>query len=329
MLLSICVPTYNRGKHALELAKELEEIWKKYPNDVEIIFSNNGSTKETEEYKKLSEMSSEHFIYFEFSENKNYVGNYNQVIRLAKGDWALLVSDEDHIEIENLDKYLNIMRNHPEASLIRAKADLNYAHITGGEKCYKAGNDAINAYFLSGNYISGIIYNRRFLSNEVIDKLEKDYLFDSDNKAYYSYPHLFVEGLLSLVGDILICGDILIHEGDPVSDQIKDSSANVSFYAGFEERLEQTKGYFEFVEKLKCSNTQKVPMITRILDKTIWLLVIVKDKYLQDGFDWNQIADIVVNELADMILMSNMDVIKLDRQGFLGYLDELKKDLYV
>jgi len=54
-----------------------------YGNELEIICSNNGSDKNTEGYEKLKEIKDERFVYYEFAENRRFVGNVNQVIRLS------------------------------------------------------------------------------------------------------------------------------------------------------------------------------------------------------------------------------------------------------
>ena len=63
MLLSICVPTYNRGKSALELATQLASLQEKYLGTIEVVVSNNGSTKGTEEYAKIKEKLGQHCLF--------------------------------------------------------------------------------------------------------------------------------------------------------------------------------------------------------------------------------------------------------------------------
>ena len=61
MLLSICIPSHNRGHRALALVEELLQL--PYGNELEIICSNNGSDKNTEGYEKLKEIKDERFVY--------------------------------------------------------------------------------------------------------------------------------------------------------------------------------------------------------------------------------------------------------------------------
>ena len=60
MLLSICIPSYNRGHKAVCLVKHcLNMGYEK--GEIEIICSNNGSEKNVEGYQERKELEDERF----------------------------------------------------------------------------------------------------------------------------------------------------------------------------------------------------------------------------------------------------------------------------
>lgn len=326
MVLSVCIPTYNRGNLALQLVKELMEICRIYPGRIEIVISNNGSDKYLDDYKTIHEIAdkNENIIYFESDNNKQFVGNFNQVLRLANGEWCLLLSDEDHIIVEELGYYLDFINNNPQVGVIRANTDRLYCQIQK-EDYRGAGLSAIDGYFLQGNYISGVFYNRKYLPNEAIDKMEKTYLIKDNNRGYFSYPHMFVEALLLIVSDFYRCERMLIREGDEVKDQVMDNSLGVQFFAAFEERLQQAKGYIEFVSKTKCDIDIKKLMIRKTIEKTIFLVRMQKNNYETIGCSFKEIMTIVAEELKTYLLTIDMPDLNADRNGFFEHIDMVKE----
>ncbi len=73
-----------------------------YDMEVEVVVSNNGSTKDTEGYQEISEMDDARIKYHEFSENQGYATNVIKVLEMAGGDYAVIASDEDFIILEHL-----------------------------------------------------------------------------------------------------------------------------------------------------------------------------------------------------------------------------------
>ena len=113
MLLSICIPTYNRGHLAL---KHVQEILNIESQDIELVVSNNGSQVKKECYEQIKNIQDSRLNYFEFNENQGFLINLCQVIKLSKGDFCMLLSDEDGIIAENLPLYLDKIRHAPKFS---------------------------------------------------------------------------------------------------------------------------------------------------------------------------------------------------------------------
>lgn len=306
MLLSICVPTYNRGHRALNLAQELISIQKKYPNDIEIVISNNGSTEYADEYAKISELSSDNFIYHRFNSNQDYVRNYNKVIKLSNGNFCLIISDEDSICCENFEYYLNYLSNNPQVGIVRAKTDSHYELSNINDHYAIGGIDAINAYFLEGNYISGIIYNRNYLTNEFIDNIYSLYNRNDQNRGYFYYPHLFVESCLLIQYDFYRCNKLLINENIAESDMPTISSANIPLYSTFQERLLQFCGYLELISHTAPTDRLCLQMVMIAINKTIQLINLQKENYINLGYNWNVLINGIVEIMLENVNNINM-----------------------
>lgn len=319
--ISICIPSYNRGHRALKLVNELLEYT--YDEPLEIVVSNNGSTKNIEGYETIKSMKDERIVYHEFDENHQFYGNLNQVIKMASGEFCMLLSDEDRIDIEVFNHCLNILSENRHLGLLRARTTVNYPFC---ENCYsKAGEEAIESFYLVGNYISGIFYNRSVVTNELVDELCERYL---NEKAYFYYPHMFIETYIELASDIYMFEELLILEGEAEDDGDKaDSNKAVLKYASYEDRLEQNKGYLKQIHDLAIINKLKLRMFIFVCSKTISVIKLSKQSYIAQGYDWNEIVEEVKDRLINDARISNIDVITSNINEIIPVIDELVADL--
>lgn len=185
MLFSICIPSYNRGHRAAQLVKKFLAL--PYSEDrIEIIFSNNGSDKYKKEYQEIKKIKDKRFRYHEFESNQGFARNINQVIKMSHGEFCMLLSDEDEILMENLDNYMNFLDMHPELGLVKSCTSLAYSDLQ--TQYVSNRGEAVDHFYLMGNYISGTIYNRNIISDVLIEDYEKKY---QKNEAYIYYVHLF------------------------------------------------------------------------------------------------------------------------------------------
>lgn len=176
IFLSICIPSYNRGKIALENVRHLLSC--PYDSEIEIIVSNNGSTKGMEEYDAIKNIEDSRIRYHKFAENQGYAANILKVCSMAKGKYALLVSDEDLMLLENLGKFLNAVRENSNCGAIfvgKGDGILNWKAEEDGT--IEVTEQGIRASGPAGHwaYISGFAYNmelcRRLNALEILEKL--------------------------------------------------------------------------------------------------------------------------------------------------------------
>jgi glycosyltransferase involved in cell wall biosynthesis len=96
-LLTIAIPTYNRGKELREL---LDCIFEIHINNIEVFVSDNGSTDETNSI--CEEFSNRHtnFNYFRHDRNQGYDLNVINCVKKSESVYIWFLSDDDMVNKE-------------------------------------------------------------------------------------------------------------------------------------------------------------------------------------------------------------------------------------
>lgn len=110
IILSICIPTYNRAKflkNNLEsLYKQINDINCKY---VEVMVSNNCSTDNTHSVVQEYLHRGMEITYYKNESNLGFDGNFLQCIYQAKGKYVLLLGDDDLLLDGSLDTLVELL----------------------------------------------------------------------------------------------------------------------------------------------------------------------------------------------------------------------------
>ena len=128
MLLSICIPTFNRLPYLKEAIDALlPQIEKTMPGQVEFLVSDNCSTDGTADY--LAAIQSNRLRFWTNEVNIGGDRNFLKCISEARGDYVWLVGDDDLIAEDGVARVLTaIEREHPDLVV----AD----ELAAGEKVY-------------------------------------------------------------------------------------------------------------------------------------------------------------------------------------------------
>lgn len=105
MLLSICIPTYNRAAFLNQNLRVLVPLVANYPKDVELIISDNASTDETVSVCEGYGLGLTNYHYFQQSENIGSENNFFWLIDHACGKYVYLMGDDDILSPD----FLNIV----------------------------------------------------------------------------------------------------------------------------------------------------------------------------------------------------------------------------
>lgn len=293
IVLSIGIPTHDRGNLALQRVKNLLDMC--YDAEIEIMVSKNGTTLYQEEYRKLSELPDARINYVDHNKELTADVSWIKTVELSNGRYVLLISDEDDVILEALDHYLAMLSQNPNLVFVRAKTMLQYSFIETKEG--KKGIDAFSNVFLMNNYLSGAIVRRDNFIQLPFDHIRE---YGKNNAYYISYTHEWWFTLLSFEGDCRLDGECLVAEGASVrevqgekyrekgEDRLADgydTECGLHIYATYEERLKQFKGYIEFIHYIEDRGGKELAGrgVFYAINKTAHLIKLAYfNKYKQD-----------------------------------------------
>ena len=328
MLLSICIPTYNRGHFAL---KHVQEILSIESQDFELVVSNNGSTERKEFYDQIKNIHDPRLNYFEFEENQGFMTNLCHVIKLSRGDFCMLLSDEDGIITENLSPYLDIIRHSRRFSgrlfenmwdtvgvIFGSTSDFQYPEVN-----LAAGEESIKGAYMWGNYISGLFFNRQVITNQVIDGMSKKY---KDNFTWGYYPHMFLLTAGIINNRVIMCKNPVVQqeetehqesgaERSPGKTCVEGQEFSVPLrYIAWEIRLEQMKGFCQQIKDLDVSNDLKFWMFCAVCNKTLFLHQVAQSLYLKNDIPWEKALLALIKGMFDYLDEVDIPVVSKRRK---------------
>ena len=282
VLLTIGIPSYNRGKRVLDNVLCLLNSY--YDEEIEIIVSNNGTQNETKPYyEQLADLSDSRLKYHCFAANQGPSLNFCKICEMAEGKYILLLSDEDCVDFNSLPKILNILKNEPTLSILRAstKTQFKFAQTVK----YTTGKEALFAFMLTSNYMSGNIFNTEMLKQSQALQFVAD---NQENSACCMYPHMVWELILAQHGSVMGTDVILTIEGKAEKSDLGDSTigtavmAKMPAYATIEGRLNQHAGFLDvFLAMEICKQHPRIlrDMYIRLCDKTKFLAKLSANVY--------------------------------------------------
>jgi glycosyltransferase involved in cell wall biosynthesis len=113
--VTIAIPTYNRAASTLPLtlASARSQNW----DGIEILVSDNGSTDHTG--RLIEEMADERLRYLRHDSNIPMADNFNHLVAEARGDYFLLLHDDDTIDPDFVRTCMNALGSCSDAAIIR------------------------------------------------------------------------------------------------------------------------------------------------------------------------------------------------------------------
>ena len=120
-LVSICIPTRNRGAW---LRESLKSICGQDYQRLEILISDNGSGDETEQVCREAARADERVRYVRQARNLGLYGNHNFCIDASRGELVCLFHDHDERDTAIVSTYVEFLRQHPEVGVVCSDWDL-------------------------------------------------------------------------------------------------------------------------------------------------------------------------------------------------------------
>jgi glycosyltransferase involved in cell wall biosynthesis len=159
-LISIGMPVYN-GEQYLErsIRANLAQTY----TDFELIISDNASTDRTESICRAFASADSRIRYIRNQENIGAAENYNQLFRVAKGDFFRWTNADDLVHPELLEKTLAVLRSRPDVVIAYGKTEI----IDGDGKSMGMYDDNLDIQFDSAAQRYRQFYKRVRLTNAI------------------------------------------------------------------------------------------------------------------------------------------------------------------
>lgn len=138
-LVSIGIPTYNRADFYLRYALE-SALGQDYEN-IEIILSDNASGDSTESI--AAEYSCDQLVYVKHEENIGAHNNFNFCLAEARGQYFLMLHDDDSIDPDFVSSCIEALEGNYEVGLVRSGTrivDANSRILRENENFARDGN---------------------------------------------------------------------------------------------------------------------------------------------------------------------------------------------
>ena len=198
ILLTLCIPTYNRVKY---LKETLDSIETKNIEDIEICISDNNSVDNTENFIKEYIIKSKFKIKYERLD-KNYGAdlNYMNVVRMANGEYCWFLGSDDVLAVGAIDYILNSIKSKSDIYLCnRFECDLQMRNL--GKREWLKYVSEENSTFELSDEIDLIDYISRSTSLGAIFSYLSSIIFKRERWNQYplkneyigtAYSHVFI-----------------------------------------------------------------------------------------------------------------------------------------
>lgn len=312
VLLTIGIPTHDRGNLLLERLEHLREM--PYDAEIEFAISKNGTHYFQEEYHHVATIQDARIKYIGYDKELTFLQNMQSVMKIASGKYVLLVGDEDDVIISALEHYLNYLYNHNEVAVVRSRTMVQYSHIKNSGY-YRRGREALLESAFVDLYMSGIIIRKEYLNNVLKDK-------KYESNVYYSfYPHVWWEMLLVHERDYVRDATVLIQEGESVQREelekysregidrgvVKECS-DIAWGSTYEGRIRQFKDAARLLWNEKTWKPEiRTDCLLILVCKTIGLMHMVYQAFQYKRNEYSEQLRILLTEVMGVMEQWNLD----------------------
>lgn len=257
--LSICIPTYNRGEIVFQTVKN---ILKCKRQDIEVVVSDNCSTDNTEIL--LEKIEDKRFKYFKNKYN-NGADNLISVLTYGIGDYLLLLSDEDEVVLNNLDKYITIIEEKRPAVLLGTSAIFRKRYVGCKNLQAKKGYDALLSYSFGSGYMSGYIFNGKIMRKV----LGNTYGTDIKRKFGYGYNFTNLARRMLEFGDYMEREEVITNQREEGHRDMKTHFDQGKLSYSPEYKLTTFEDAVINLKNINITTCQKIILITQYFRKAI------------------------------------------------------------
>jgi len=303
--LTICIPSRNRGPIALN---QVQQTLPLIDSDWDILVLDNCSSTYRDEYRKIEEWSKTEprLKYFRQSENVQFPGNLLSCFHQVNSPYIQIVGDEDFSNPPVVRDALSVLDEFPEVGIIRGSIGTipgvqsrNFFNYP--DQLLAAGAEALSGFMLTTNYVSGVIYNRKLLSERgVIDRFATGL---KNNGMVAIYAHMYLDMLIASVCNVVTSKEIICYEGEEEfgPPSLQDAANNPAY--SFGGRIEQFIAFRDVLRSACHSHEESDPnlilnLYLKLCDK--YAFMFVRDRYLHEFR--NMDVKLLLNSFKSMAL---------------------------
>ena len=113
MILSICIPTYNRASYLINCLQSIIKSNLNSNYDIQVCISDNHSTDNTENIIKNAQSE----LNIKYSRNNSNLGiarNFLKVVSMADGDFVWIIGDDDLLLPYSIERLCKLISDHPD-----------------------------------------------------------------------------------------------------------------------------------------------------------------------------------------------------------------------
>lgn len=183
ILLSICIPTFNRCELLIQSMEALVNQVSQFDiNDIEIIVSDNNSIDQTSQAIQsiIRDNSKINIRHYRQEENIGAVRNNYFLLQSAVGDFIYLVSDDDIFLPGSLKKILTIIRLYPELdaicpginTFVDSVEEIKTSPLLQKDERVNDKNKVIVKLGTMITFISSVVFRRNILTDKNLKNFE-------------------------------------------------------------------------------------------------------------------------------------------------------------
>ncbi len=171
MLLSICIPTYNRAQYLKESLDILLPQLLPLKADVEVLVSDNCSTDNTQEV--VEQAQAQYNIDLSYTKNEKNIGGNNNMVKVvarAKGEYVYIMGDDDYLSPDFISILFRLLKRDEDYSLLffnRLAGDINCSNCQLSDASFHelerkmTPKEFVSEVMSNANFISSIVFKRQ------------------------------------------------------------------------------------------------------------------------------------------------------------------------
>lgn len=282
ILLTIGIPSFNRGHRALENIRHLQNLH--FDSEIEFLVCDNCSQSNTEGYQEIEKLAEEdsRITYYRFPDNPGGNLSFVETVERASGKFCCMMSDEDTIYLDNVWKYLFLIQKYgEELGFISAAGAFYYKENVN--RWFQKGGRAFEEVFWGLNYLSGCIFGTKAHRELNLRSLYEWQAGTGDGNYFNrSYAHNAAAMRCAIERDIYICGETLFQEGEDENVKASEDSGGkvILDYARADLRIKQMDGLIALLNEWKDMLSPEVikNSYRRAANKLFVLIDLIREK---------------------------------------------------